>query len=141
MTIRETLIFIHKPVSEIVRGYRHGDAPTEVRTDDEITYLFNGDDPESAEFGLTSDLDAPVGREWTQLLHREPGNAVALAETLRLLNVEPAQLRTATDREGNTLVDLAPVERLLRRQPAATGRAGSKDRSAKVVRLPGRRAR
>jgi hypothetical protein len=139
MTIRETLIFIHKPASEIVRDYRHGDAPKEFQADSETAYLFNGDNPENAEFGLMSDLDAPEGKEWTQLLHRDPENAVALAKTLRLLNVEPAQLRTATDWDGNALVDLAPVERQLRRQPAAAGRAGSKGRSSKAARSLGRK--
>ena len=123
MTVRETPIFIHKPAAEIVRTYRHGDAPKEVRADNEVAYLFNGESLETAEFGLTSDFDAPKGSEWTQLLHREPGNAAALAETLLLLGIDLKQLHPATDWEGNPLIDLAPIGELLRKRSAAPANA------------------
>ncbi|MBN9317026.1 MAG: hypothetical protein J0I99_14885 [Devosia sp.] len=103
MPLSDTSLFIHRSIQDLVRT---PEAKLVGEGEDELVYLFGGDSAETADFGLVADLNAPNGREWTQLFHRSADNVAAVAATLRSLGVGADEIASAKKWNGKPLADL-----------------------------------
>ena len=118
MTLQETHIYIRCPIDELVA--RLTDRPVErvaAGSDRDVAYSVAGANGQPW-FGLLTDLDAPMGGAWTQLLHTAPEDAEGIADTLRTLQVSADMLESATDWENAPLIALGPITDILR-EPGA----------------------
>lgn len=123
MNVKETLIFINRPIGELASVLRFGSKSVE---GNEVTYYFEGQGPQGVDFGLFADMDAPDGDVWSHLLMEDPSPGV-LAALLKLLHVRPEEVEAATDWNGNPLVDLQAVRDNLTRG----NRAAQHERAAR----------
>ena len=115
-TLDESLVLIQAPVDELARKNRHfKEVPT--GTPDERELHYRPGSCVTPGFGLHADLRAPDGAGWTQILlpHEVLSDRNLMTKTLSLvisiLDVSPTRLRSATDGEGNALIDLSRVTR------------------------------
>ncbi|KGF68693.1 hypothetical protein LL06_15065 [Hoeflea sp. BAL378] len=118
MTLQETHIYIRCSIGELVA--RLTDKPAtrvSAGSDREVAYSVAGANGQPW-FGLLSDLDAPMGHAWTQLLHPAPEDAEGIADTLRTLQVSAEMLESATDWENVPLIALGPITDILRESGA-----------------------
>ncbi|WP_156384435.1 hypothetical protein [Devosia sp. Root413D1] len=122
MSLSETLLFIHKPIADILKSAGPASHAAKFEIDGETAYLFEGASPETALFGLTADPNAPKGHYWTQLLHRESKNTRALAAALQALGVGKEEIVSATTGSGVPIVDVAAVREYLSEAPRADSR-------------------
>lgn len=110
MTVRETFLFIHRPLSKLAASPLRA---VSLNVDDQLVHLYGGGDAGSATFGLAADNDEAPDNEWTQLLHSDPQDFAALARSLRTLGVRSDELVSATNWEGAPLVDLKLLKQAL----------------------------
>jgi hypothetical protein len=136
MDVYETLIFISKPIEEMVASLSSMAAPRKIVDGSEVAYLYQGRGPDKTSFGFAADLDAPEGRAWTHLLAGDD-NPRALAALLKQLRVKISQLRPATDWNGNPLVELDPIRKEIERGEA---RAKPAAEAAPIKEVPAKAA-
>ncbi len=106
MSVKETSLFIHSGIEQLVKRW-HGDgAPVRQEVDSMVAYLFGGDTANNAEFGFLSETDPEELAEWSQFLHPAGDNPEAWVEILRQFEVSADEIHTATDGDGEPSIDM-----------------------------------
>ena len=115
MTLQETHIHIRCPIDELINRLTNNSVERiAAGSDGDVVYAIAAPDCQPC-FGLISDLNAPMGHQWTQLLHAAPDDAEAVADALRTLKVNADMLESATDWENTPLIALGPIIGILRK--------------------------
>ncbi|MDO5897888.1 uL13 family ribosomal protein [Agrobacterium sp. Azo12] len=106
MALQETFLFINRNIEDVVKTFTALELH-KIEDDEQIVYLPSTTDPE---FGLLGDLVSEGERAWTHVLFHDPSNSVALAATLKLLNVKGNELKAATKYDGEPLIDVDEIK-------------------------------
>lgn len=103
MSVKETDVFVHRPLASFERYFRASGQAIKVKAGDDVALLFGGGDIATAACGL---LAIDEDGEWVQVLHDAPEDVDALAAFLAAFDIRPAELDVMQDWDGNRLFDI-----------------------------------
>lgn len=106
MSLQRTLVFINRPIKELAAAVGSEIIRNHVEDEDELYVFLGGDSEDTATFGLSAERCDTGDGGWTQLLHTDPSNMHAVAESFKMLGVSPADARSATDWNDTPLFDM-----------------------------------